>query len=136
MTTRHLIYKLQLNMKDGIESFIFIATRFPDHIPLIVEKNKMWWEKNGQKITNWKIIEQIPTIQMPISKYEEEISFCDVVDELDDISEENIYVVRKEIEEMESQRIKDSVNGETHTLAPSTVATSAAYRSLLRIEKP
>jgi hypothetical protein len=96
---RHMIYKLQLTMDDGVSPYVFFATKDPNNIPNLLEKNRMWYEKDGRKVVKWKVLEQIPTIQMSKEKYEAELMMCDVVDEGpdDDLTEEEKKKVNEEL---------------------------------------
>ena len=102
-----MIYKLQLTMDDGVTPYLFFATRDPNNIPNILEKNKLWYEKDGRKIVKWKVLEQIPTIQMSEEKYQAELMMCDVVDERpedEELSEEEKKMVRRELDKIAAQR--------------------------------
>ena len=53
-------------------------------IPLIF-KNRMFYESTG-RITGHTITDQLITLNMPQPQYEDEVTFCDVVDEGEDLS--------------------------------------------------
>ena len=106
---RKLIYELVLNIKAGnrvSQSPLFIATNNPDNIPHLIEKNKVFFEQRGE-IESWKVVRQIPTIQMSPEKYHEEISFCDIVDETgnETPTKEELKIISKEINSMSNEDV-------------------------------
>ena len=81
MAVKHIFHRVQLQLENGQTPHITIAT--PDRTRLndLIEKNKMWFERDS-KIVKWKLISDLMPFNLPPEKYEEELSFCDIVDEI------------------------------------------------------
>lgn len=81
-TNNHLIYRIQLIYEVGEPVVIHIATADKERLPLLIERNKMWFEKKS-KIVKWKFLEEILTYGFDESTYEQYIADCEIVDEVE-----------------------------------------------------
>jgi hypothetical protein len=80
---RMFIYKIQLQMSDGVGEVMVIATLDKNKLPQLIDKNKHWFEKPNRKVNGWKFGGELNPFTLPLNKYEEEIAHCDVVDEVE-----------------------------------------------------
>lgn len=77
---RQLIFKVELKFDSGTSAIITVATPDRSRVIPFVYKNRMFFEKSG-KIIGHAIVDQLITLNMPEKQYEEEVSYCDLVDE-------------------------------------------------------
>ena len=82
ITDRALIYRIQLMYDNVAPAVIHIATKNKERLPELIERNKLWFEKKS-KITKWKFLEEILTYEFDEEVYEQYISDCEIVDELE-----------------------------------------------------
>lgn len=80
---RQIIYTIELTYEDGRTGVpVFIATHNKENLLELINKNKIWWERDG-KISKWKIVnENYNVFNLPEEEYENIIATCDVVDEI------------------------------------------------------
>ena len=79
---RYIIFNIMLNYNDGSSAPITIATYDEMKLEDIINKNKYWFEKN-KVLSGWKFVSERLLFSLPTDQYEEEIAFCDIVDEIE-----------------------------------------------------
>lgn len=79
---RKFIYRIKLEMINQTSTEITLATHIKENIPMLIDKNKHWFEKPENKVMRWRIMDELNTFGLSPDQYEEEISYCDIVDEI------------------------------------------------------
>jgi hypothetical protein len=80
---RHIFYKVKLVTEDAKELLITIATPYIERIEPLVERNKVLYLARGFKVARFEIVDTRYSFNMPQPVYEQEVAFCDIVDEPD-----------------------------------------------------
>lgn len=74
-------YKVVLNLSNNQKLPITIATADINRIPQLVESNKVLYAKDGNAVTGFVLDSTRYPLGMAPDKYEEELMYCDIVDE-------------------------------------------------------
>lgn len=82
VTDRALIYRIQLIFDVGEPAVIHIATKNKERLPYLIDRNKIFFERKS-KIARWKFLEEILTYGFDEDVYEQYISDCEIVDEVE-----------------------------------------------------
>jgi hypothetical protein len=78
---RKTLYKLELNLKNGQTLPITLATHDIQRVESLVNKHKVLYAARGYEIDRFVIRETKYLLQLTEQQYEDEIMFCDIVDE-------------------------------------------------------
>lgn len=78
---RKIFYKVNLKLNDNKVLPITIATSDINKIPELVEKHKVLYLMRGFDVTGFVIADTRFTIQMSEKQYQDELSYCDIVDD-------------------------------------------------------
>lgn len=78
---RLMIFKTVLVFTDGTELPITVAAREIIGLPALVEKNKPLYNKNGQTVERFYVNDTLITLGLSAEEYDQEIMFCDIVEE-------------------------------------------------------
>ena len=87
---RNQFYKTVLHFENGVKLPITVACKGGEKLPELVEKNRIVYENTQAissrspgrvKLTHFTVEGVLPSIQMDEEKYQEELSFCDIVEE-------------------------------------------------------
>ena len=78
---RLTFYKVALVLSNGKEMPITIATRDIADIEQLVEKNKVLYNTKDYSVSRFYIQDTMYTFAMPEEKYNEELIFCDIVND-------------------------------------------------------
>ena len=78
---RLMIFKTVLVFTDGTELPISVAAREIIDLPALVEKNKPLYNKNGQTVERFYVNDTLITLGLSGEQYDQEIMFCDIVEE-------------------------------------------------------
>jgi hypothetical protein len=76
-----MIFKTVLVFTDGTELPISVAAREIIDLPALVEKNKPLYNKNGQTVERFYVNDTLITLGLSGEQYDQEIMFCDIVEE-------------------------------------------------------
>jgi hypothetical protein len=74
-------YKVVLNLSNDQKLPITVATADINRIQPLVESNKVLYAKDGNVVTGFVIDSTKYPLGMTPEKYEEELIYCDIVDE-------------------------------------------------------
>ena len=80
---RYIIFNIMLHYTDGSSAPITIAAYDKMKLEDIINKNKYWFEKNKKTLSGWKFMGEKLLFALPQEQYDEEVSFCDIVDEIE-----------------------------------------------------
>jgi len=80
---RHTFYKVALKLSNGQEMPITIATHDIQNVGPLVESKKVLYNRKDYQVDGFYIADTQYTFNMPEEKYEEELTFCDIVDEVE-----------------------------------------------------
>jgi hypothetical protein len=86
---RKQIYKANLTFANDTVLPITIACTQPDAIPELIDRHRALYERtqgisarvSTVALTGFSITSALPTLHMTEEQYEEEISFCDIVED-------------------------------------------------------
>lgn len=78
---RLMIFKTKLVYTDGTELPITVAAREIVVLPELVEKNKPLYNKDGRVVERFYVDDTLITLGMSNDEYDQEIMFCDIVED-------------------------------------------------------
>lgn len=87
---RNQFYKTTLHFENGVKLPITIACKGPDNIPDMIERNRVVYENTQAvssrsasrvKLVHFTVDAALPSIQMDEEKYQEELTYCDIVED-------------------------------------------------------
>lgn len=79
---RKIFYKVDLKLSNDQVLPITVATTDINNVGQLVEKYKMLYKSTtGHEVVGLEITDIKYTVDMPEKEYEEELMFCDIVDE-------------------------------------------------------
>ena len=87
---RNQFYKTTLNFEMGHTLPITIACKGIEKVPELIERNRVVYEKTQAmfmkikgtlRLESFVVNASLPTIQMDEEKYQEEMSYCDIVED-------------------------------------------------------
>jgi len=96
---RSIFYKVKLIMTNNTDLVITVATPYVDKLPELITNKAALYNRPGEyKIARFEVVDVRYTVNMPEQQYQNELSFCDIVD-LNDVDwmvkPEEIQFVKK-----------------------------------------
>jgi hypothetical protein len=81
MIIRKIFYKVLLTLDNGQVLPVTVATSDLNKLPSLVERHKMLYLARGFNIQGFQIEDTRYTIQMSEQQYENELAYCDIIDD-------------------------------------------------------
>lgn len=82
---RNLIYKVTLFLIDesGAETQlpITIATPTINNVETLIQRNAAIYNRNGKTLQRFVVTDTLITLNLPEERYEEEVMYCDIIDD-------------------------------------------------------
>lgn len=79
---RLTFYKVTLQLSNGQQMPITVATPDIQRVGTLVESKKVLYNRKDYQVDSFFIADTQYTFAMPEDKYQEELTFCDIVDEV------------------------------------------------------
>jgi len=89
---RLMIFKTKIVFNNEKELIINVAAREINDLPGLIEKNKPLYKRDGMEIASFSVIDTLITLGMSYEQYEQEIMFCEIVQDDDYVIPESLSV--------------------------------------------